>query len=261
MGVGAKLKGGGAIGLSLHSLDFGDIPITTTDQPEGTGADLNLSFINIGLTYSHTFEKAVSVGVTLRGVSEGTSDVSAFGFAVDAGVQYITGDQDEFKFGISLRNVGSRMSYAGQGLATATDNPNPRSDFDLTFDTRASSFEMPSILNIGAAYDLFSGNESLEDHRITVMGNFTANSFSRDQLGAAVEYAFREQFIGRLGYRSDFETDELTESPLYNGLSAGASIRVPFSKADRTKNISFDYAWRATRIYDGTHNIGISLAI
>ncbi|MEL7161043.1 MAG: DUF3308 domain-containing protein, partial [Bacteroidota bacterium] len=32
--VGSKGKGGGAIGLSIHSLDFGDIPVTTPDQPE-----------------------------------------------------------------------------------------------------------------------------------------------------------------------------------------------------------------------------------
>ncbi|OAV45569.1 PorV/PorQ family protein [Lewinella sp. 4G2] len=261
IGVSSQLKGGGAIGFSIHSLDFGDIPITTTASPDGTGADLNLSYLNVGLTYSYTFEEAVSVGVTFRGVSEGTSDVNAFGFAIDAGVQYVTGENDEFKFGVSLRNVGSRMSYAGQGLAIATDTPNPGRDDDLTIDIRAATFEMPSILNIGASYDLLTKNEALADHRVTVMGNFTANSFSRDQLGAGVEYAYREQFIGRLGYRSDFETDELTESPLYNGLSAGASIRVPFSKADRSKNISFDYAWRATRIYNGTHNIGISLAI
>ncbi|MEM9258302.1 MAG: DUF3308 domain-containing protein, partial [Bacteroidota bacterium] len=108
LAVGSKGKGGGAIGLSIHSLDFGDVPVTTTSQPEGTGALLNLNFINIGLTYSYTFEEAVSVGVTLRGVSEGTSDVSAFGFAIDAGVQYVTGEKDQFKFGLSLRNVGSR---------------------------------------------------------------------------------------------------------------------------------------------------------
>ncbi|MEO0732679.1 MAG: PorV/PorQ family protein [Bacteroidota bacterium] len=256
--VGSKGKGGGAIGFSIHSLDFGDIPVTTTNQPEGTGALLSLSFLNIGLTYSHTFEEAVSVGVTLRGVSEGTSDVSAFGFAIDAGVQYVTGEHDEFKFGLSLRNIGSRMAYGGQGLATATDSPDPQDPFDLTFDQRAAGFEMPSMLNIGFSYDFLA---NLEDQRVTLIGNFTANSFSRDQLGGALEYAFREQFLARVGYRTDFETSELTELPLYDGLSAGASIRVPFRKGDKSRRFSIDYAWRNTRIFNGTHNIGLSLAI
>lgn len=258
LAIGSKGKGGGAIGLSIHSLDFGDVPVTTTNQPEGTGALLNLNFINIGLTYSYTFEEAVSVGVTLRGVSEGTSDVSAFGFAIDAGVQYVTGEKDQFKFGLSLRNVGSRMAYGGQGLATAAQNPDPSTTYNLTFNQRAAGFEMPSMLNIGFSYDFLS---NLEDQRVTLVGNFTANSFSRDQVGAGLEYAFREQFIARVGYRTDIETNILTEVPLYDGLSAGASIRVPFAKGDKTRRFSIDYAWRNTRIFDGTHNIGIGIAI
>ncbi|MBC6995267.1 PorV/PorQ family protein [Neolewinella lacunae] len=258
IGVGSANGKGGAIGLSLHSLDFGDVPVTTTNQPEGTGALLSLSFINIGLTYSHTFEEAVSVGVTLRGVSEGTSDVSAFGIAIDAGVQYITGENDEFKFGLSLRNVGSRMAYGGQGLATFAPNPDPSTDYELLFSQRAAGFEMPSMLNIGVAYDFLSG---IENQRVTLVANFTANSFSRDQVGAGLEYAFREQFIARVGYRTDLETDVLTEVPLYDGLSAGASIRVPVVRGQRDKFFSIDYAWRNTRIFNGTHNIGLSVAI
>ena len=258
--VGAKMKGGGAIGFSIHSLSFGDIPETTTDQPEGTGATLNLNFINVGLSYSYTFEEAVSVGITLRGVSEGTADVSAFGFAIDAGIQYVTGENDRFKFGVSLRNVGSRMKYNGQGLAVQANAPTPRNEFNVTYSQRGEGFEMPSVLNIGASYDVLNGG-SYPDHRVTVLGNFTANSFSLDQIGAGVEYAFREQFVGRVAYRADIEASEDFGAPLYEGLSAGASVRVPFNKSDRAKRISFDYAWRATRIYNGTHNFGLSLAI
>ena len=258
LGVGIASGKGGALGFTLHSLDFGDVPVTTTNQPEGTGADLALNFINVGLTYAYTFDEAVSVGVTLRGISEGTAEVNAFGFAIDAGVQYVTGENDEFKFGISLRNVGSRMKYSGQGLNTQADNPDSDVPFVLTVNQRAAGFEMPSVLNIGASYDFLS---SLPDHRVTAMGNFTANSFSRDQVGGALEYGFREQFFVRAGYRADLETAEDTEVPLYDGLSAGASIRVPFKKSDKSRSFGIDYAWRNTRIYNGTHNLGISITL
>lgn len=258
LGVGVASGKGGALGFSIHALNFGDVPVTTTAQPEGTGADLALNFINIGLTYAYTFEEAVSVGITLRGVSEGTADVSAFGFAIDAGVQYVTGENDEFKFGLSLRNIGSRMSYGGQGLATAGPNPDSDVPFELTYNQRAAGFEMPSVLNIGASYDFLA---SLEKHRVTLMGNFTANSFSRDQLGAALEYGFKEQFFVRAGYRADIEQGVDTEVPIYDGLSAGASIRVPVKKGDNDRSFSIDYAWRNTRIYNGTHNFGISVSL
>jgi hypothetical protein len=257
-GVASAKGNGGAIGFSIMSLDFGEIPVTTTAQPVGTGGLLNVSFLNIGLTYSHTFEEAVSVGVTLRGVSEGTADVSAFGLAVDAGVQYVAGENDAFKFGISLRNIGSRMTYGGQGLSIGAQTT--EANFNRTLYERSAGFEMPSMLNIGASYDIRPGGQE-SNQRITLMGNFTANSFGRDQLGAAVEYAFREQFIARVGYRSDIEQSELTEVPLYDGLSAGASLSVPFKKGDRSRTFSIDYAYRNTRIFNGTHNIGIGISI
>ncbi|WP_116104989.1 PorV/PorQ family protein [Lewinella sp. IMCC34191] len=262
-GVTSPLGENGAIGFSVMSLDFGDIAVTTTSQPEGTGAQLNLSFINVGLTYSHRFENKVSVGITLRGVSEASSDVSSFGFAIDAGVQYVTGDYDEFKFGLSLRNLGSRMTYGGQALATTAPNPDPSADYNLTLDQRAASFEMPSVLNIGASYDFLGG---VENQRVTLMGNFTANSFSRDQVGAGLEYAFREQFTARFGYRTDLEAADESEgtfadeSPLYDGISAGVGVKVPLRRGDLTRSFSIDYAFRNTRIYNGTHNIGLSLS-
>ncbi len=262
-GVTSRIGENGALGFSLMSLDFGDIDITTTAQPDGTGAQLNLSFINVGLTYSHRFENKVSVGITLRGVSEASSDVSSFGFAIDAGVQYVTGEFEEFKFGLSLRNLGSRMSYGGQALATTAPNPDPSANYNLTLEQRASSFEMPSVLNIGASYDFLSG---VENQRVTLMGNFTANSFSRDQVGAGLEYAFREQFTARVGYRTDLDAADESEgtfadeSPLYDGISAGAGVKVPLRRGDLTRSFSVDYAFRNTRIYGGTHNIGLTLS-
>ncbi|MGB3546597.1 MAG: PorV/PorQ family protein [Saprospiraceae bacterium] len=261
LGFTSRIGKGSAIGLSIMSIDFGDIPVTVTDQPEGTGATLDLSYVNIGFSFAHEFENKVSVGLLLRGVTESTSDISAFGFALDAGVQYYTGENNEFKFGISLRNVGSRMKFGGQGLSTAADAPSGR--YDITYNQRAAGFEMPSMLNIGASYDILVGevNEGVADHRVTLIGNFTANSFSRDQLGGALEYSFRERFTLRGGYRSDISQDELTEVPLYDGLSAGAGVLVPLGKGkEKGTGLMINYGFRNTRIFNGTHNIGLTFS-
>ena len=48
------------------------------------------------------------------------------------------------------------------------------------------------MLNIGASYDLHL------DHKkcvLSVVANFTANSFSTDELGGGLEYAFNKQFF------------------------------------------------------------------
>ncbi|MEL6392621.1 MAG: PorV/PorQ family protein [Bacteroidota bacterium] len=260
IGLASKLGESGTLGFSIMTVDFGDIPVTTDLQPEGTGANLNLSFLNIGIGYSHVFENKVSVGVLLRLVNESTSDVGAFGFAIDAGVQYFVGDYNEFKFGVSLRNIGSRMSYAGQGLSQAADSPDPRDPIQLTFERRAAGFEMPSVLDIGASYDILTDNRFAtdgDDHRLTLYGNFTANSFSRDQVGGAIEYSFREQFTLRGGYRTDISDEEGIQPSLYSGLSAGATVAVPFSRENRDVGFSVSYAYRETNVYSGTHNFGL----
>lgn len=254
-GIAQRVGESGAFGLSLMSVDFGDIPVTTVDQPEGTGSLLDLSFFNIGLSYAHVFENKVSVGILVRGVSESTSNISAFGFAIDAGVQYVTGPQDNFKFGISLRNVGSRMSYGGQGLTTTAPAPDG-GDYAITLEQRAAGFEMPSMLNIGASYDFLMGDM----HRLTVVGNFTANSFSRDQLCGGLEYSLNERFRVRGGYRMDIDSNPAQQS-IYSGLSGGVSLDVPLSKENKSTTFGIDYAYRATHVFNGTHNVGIRINI
>ncbi len=254
-GLATRVGDNGVLGVSLMALDFGDIEVTTVDQPGGTGATFSPNFFNIGLAYAHTFENKVSVGITFRVVSESISDLSAFGLALDAGIQYVTGPEDNFKFGISLRNVGSPMQFSGEGLAV--QRPVPNGGYELTVDQRAATFELPSVLNIGMAYDFLIQDGK---HRLTPIGNFTANSFSRDQIGGGLEYSLNEQFMLRAAYRHEIGSLNEIEAPIYSGLSAGATIELPISK-DNSTRFSIDYAYRATKLWDGTHNFGIRITI
>lgn len=254
-GLASKMGQRGAFGFSVMTLDFGDIPVTTTDQPEGTGSTFSPRFLNIGLSYAHTFENKVSVGVTLRGISQAISNVSALGFALDAGVQYVSGPKDNFKFGISLRNVGPTMKYSGEGLSVARPSPNGLG-YSLTFDQRAAGFELPSTLNIGMSYDFI-----LDAHRFTVLGNFASHSFSQDQVGAGFEYGLSEIFFLRGGYRYEFGSQDPIKQPIYTGLSAGFGVDLPFSKKENGFKLGVDYGYRQTKIWGGTHNLGLRLSL
>ena len=255
-GLSQRLGKSGAIGIHLMAVDFGDIPITTNNQPEGTGATFSPNFFNLGLGYSHMFENRVSVGILVRAVSESLSNVTAFGFAIDAGVQYVTGPSDNFKFGISLRNVGTPMTYRGEALSVQRPSPNGGS-YQLTLDQRGAKFELPSLLNIGLSQDLYFGSY----HRLTVLGNFASNSFSRDQLGAGVEYALREIFMLRAGYNYELGVSTAAEAPVYSGISAGATLEMPFSKDQKESRLSIDYAFRATKVWNGTHNFSLRIGL
>ncbi len=253
-GFAQKVGKNGAFGLSIMAIDVGDILRTTEALPEGDGSTFSPSLFNMGISYAHIFENKVSVGITMRVVSESTTDISAFGMAIDAGVQYVTGPQDNFKFGISLRNVGTPMKFSGQGLSQQGANPDGQLSYNLTYFSRAQQFELPSALNIGGSYDFIVNPKN----KVTVLGNFTSNSFSQDQMGAGVEYAFNNMVMLRGGYKYTLgsQEDGGVRAPVYTGVSAGASVEVPFKKGKDGK-FGIDYAYRHTRVWGGTHTIGV----
>jgi hypothetical protein len=253
LGFASKIgRKGGALGISLVTFNFGDIPVTTENSPEGTGATFSPSFVNVGLSYSHTFSNRVSVGVTAKAVNESLANISARAVALDAGVQYVTGPKDNFKFGISLRNVGSKMQYTGEGIAKQRPSGNVQG-YPITYYERSAPYELPSQLNIGTSYDFLFARVA----RLTVLGNFTSNSFSRDQYGLGAELGWGQFFALRVAYKDEFDQVSGQET-LDNGLSAGLTISAPLKKGADSR-LSFDYAYRTTDIYRGIHNIGIRL--
>ena len=252
MGYAQRGKGNGAFGFSLAIIDFGEIPETTVAQPGGTGAFFSPSFVNIGMGYSYTYENKISVGILARAISETLPSLSAFGLAVDAGVQYVSGDRDNFKLGISLRNIGTPLRFSGEGLSReviVNVGEDPRK-----FDARAEGFDLPSVLNIGFSYDFYLS----EDIYIRGLANFTSNAFSRDQIGGGAELYYGDLITLRGGYKYEVgSTADGTEN-IYTGVSAGGTLNVPLKKGS-TNKLGIDYAYRTTNPFRGTHNFGIRL--
>lgn len=253
LGFAQKVGKGGAFGVSLMAMDLGKFEYTTEDVPEGTGATFSPSYFNLGISYSHLFSNKVSVGITAKMVNESITNVAARAFALDGGVQYVTGENDNFKFGISLRNVGSKMRFAGEGLSKALPNPGPTFVYNNTYYERSATYELPSQLNIGASYDWLLGKVN----RITLVGNFTSNAFSRDQVGGGLEFSLRKLFALRVGYKYELDQNEI-EATLDNGISGGFSLSLPLKK-DSDMRLSLEYAYRQTHVYNGIHNLGLRL--
>ncbi|MBK7810167.1 MAG: PorV/PorQ family protein [Saprospiraceae bacterium] len=246
-----KVGENGAFGIELMALDLGEIRVTTTAAPEGTGATYKPNFFNIGLGYSHNFGEKVSVGILVRGVAETISDLSAFGFGIDGGVQYVTGPRNNFKMGIAIRNVGSPMRFSGDGLSTQLTSPEGTR---LTYDVRLSRFELPSLLHLGLAYDFYVGNDFI----IGPVANFTSNSFGRDVIGVGAEIMFRDVFGLRASYSYDIGDSAGAEDNAFTGLAAGASLNFPMDK--KGNNIlSIDYGYRHSNPFQGSHAIGLGL--
>lgn len=256
----SKLGKYGAMGVSLVSMDFGDIPVLTTSQPEGNGGTYSPSFFNLGLGYAYTYKSKkkgngeISVGVLVRAISESTPEVSASGFGIDAGVQYISGEKGNFKLGIALKNIGTPMTFGGEGLSFRTDSPESNVGYKLTSSLEGQKFELPSVLNIGLSYDYYFSDKLC----LRGVGNFTSNAFSSDQIGGGLELMYNNLVTIRGAYKADISDEKGKIANLYTGLSAGVSIDVPLKRASN-QVVGIDYAYRATNPFKGTHNFTLRL--
>ena len=257
-GFAKTIGKGGAMTLSVMSVNVGQIPVTTEQVPEGTGATFTPSIGNIAAGYSHTFFNKVSVGAVFRGVNESTRDVSAFALAIDAGVQYVSGKDDNFKFGIALRNVGAPLHFVGQGLSIASANPSGQITYSLTNEKRTQAVQLPSTLSIGASYDVLFGKKS----RLSFLGQFTSNSFSRDNIGGGLEFNLNNMFAVRGAYRYEVGvTPKSIAAPVVTGISGGFSVDFPIRKENNeTKSaLGIDYSYQQTNIWKGNHTLSIRL--
>lgn len=256
-GIAQRLSESDVISVSVQSLNFGEIPITTVANPEG-----NIGFFtprsnifNVG--YARSFSSSIYGGINFKVISESISNLKATGIAIDAGIRYVTGEQDQIKFGIALKNVGPVMRYKGDGLAQQVSFQ--ETGVIATLEQRSATFEMPSLLAIGGSYDfIFDENNKL------ILGlGFTANSFSSDQFRIGLDYGMTTEKLGfnvRGGfvYEKNLFSAENRSNALI-GPSAGFSVD---ALVGETKNaMGIEYAARFAGVFGVIHTIGATISL
>tara|TARA_Y100000994_G_C15679591_1_gene437150 strand:+ start:555 stop:1604 length:1050 start_codon:yes stop_codon:yes gene_type:complete len=254
-GFGQRIGDTGVMSLAIMSLDFGDIERTTYQNPDGGIGSFSPQFMNIALSYAKKFTYNMSAGLTMKMISQSAAELSANGVALDAGVHYETGRRGEAKFGITLKNIGPRMEFNGDGDDITVNGLN---GYDMTMEIRSASFELPSLLNIGGSYDFYLMNDVL---RITCSETFVSNSFSKDQFLTGLEISWKEMVTLRGGY--SYESGILDEydngrTTAFTGLSAGFSVELPLS--DDT-NFGLDYSYRPADPLQSVHTFGARIVL
>ena len=67
----------GVLALSIMSMNFGKMDITTTEMPEGGLGQYTINFMNIGLSYAKGFTDHIFGGMCVRGINEAIPDAKA----------------------------------------------------------------------------------------------------------------------------------------------------------------------------------------
>ena len=252
----------GTFGLGVVSINAGKIEMTDEENPEGGIGTFNPTFYNISMSYAKMFSDNIYGGVNIKLVSEQISNVSARGIAIDAGIQYHTGKYDQIHVGIALKNWGSKMSYKGDGLSKQAQTSSSNGGaYELTLENRSSSFELPALVNIGLSYDFYLTKDSVglsREHRLSLDGTFTSNSFSYDNGLFGLEYAWKEMLMLRGGlYLENGIFSENERRTVYTGPAMGITFEVPFNEKKST--VGLDYSYRFTNPFGGVHNFGFRI--
>ncbi len=274
-GFSQKVGETGALSLAFMSMDFGKIDITTVDVPEGGLGTYHPTYTNIAISYAKAFSNSIYGGIVFKVINEGISDLAASGASIDAGIQYVTGIgkdktgkriRDNLKFGISMKNVGPTMKYGGDGMSFR--GWVPPNQVIMTVEQRSTEFELPSLIKIGATYDILlaqkvdtADDKVTSDHHLSFAANFTSNSFTKDQYHLGVEYCFKEMIAFRGGYVYQKKPEGKDYSlSVYTGPTAGFSIIIPLNK-EKGSVFSLDYSYRNTYPFNGTHAIGAKISL
>ncbi len=257
VGIAQRVSENSVISFSIQSMNFGDIDITTVNNPEGNIGVFSprANVINIG--YARTFSSSISGGINFKVITEQIANLKATGVGIDAGIRYVTGEQDQIKFGITLRNVGPVMKYKGDGLSNQATYVTSGSI--ATLNQRSATYELPSLLALGASYD-FIFNES---NKLNVAFGFTANSFSSDQFALGLDYGIARDKVAfnlRAGYV--YEKDIFSAENRSNALiGPSAGFSVDALVGENKSALGIEYAARFAGEFGVIHTIGVTFSL
>ena len=269
--IAYKFGGNNVFGVSLKSLDFGDIPVTTAVLPDGTGEMYSPSYLTFGFLYSRKMTDRIFFGTTMKLISESIMRENARGFAIDAGVQYKS--ETGFSLGASMRNLGLNMIFSGADLEEfhtpqSTEpgtNTEPRRIY-------LQEFALPTTLELGVSYNVNVGPASG-----VVAASFLNNNFSFDEYRFGAEFLFAEMLSLRGGLSMGYDPEPYGADGLENtpddaddaeGFESnseefiwGPNFGVGLDLSKLTGlGVTVDYAYRTAKFFDGVSWLTLTVA-
>ena len=192
----------GVIALAFYNLNSGEIPLTSYNNPDGTGEMFFANDYAITFTYSRSLTEHFSLGTTFKAIGEYYDNESATGWAADVGTIYDTGYRG-FKIAMSIVNFGPDMKMVQQ------------------------TYPLPINFKFGSSFNFIENPE----HLATFSLEGAHPSDNLEQYNAGIEYWFQEKFSLRVGNRFNYDTD---------GFTAGAGLKWPFGETTELR-VDYSY--------------------
>ncbi|MBC8182878.1 PorV/PorQ family protein [candidate division KSB1 bacterium] len=256
--VGHSIRGIGTIAVSLISVNYGDMPVTTLAMQDGTGEEFSASDMAFGLSYGRNLTNWFAFGASAKFITSNIWHTNAYAFATDLGViintlfMSPTGTRNHgMAIGMSISNYGTRMQYSGIDLINPIDiNTNEAGNFrDVPGQFRLSQWELPLIFRIGVSITPMVTD--VHKFMFSIDALHPNNNAESVNLGA--EYSWTLPGMLKFSFRGGYKALYMPES-IY-GVSFGFGIETFLL---HNTSLKVDYAYRDTGIFGGVSSLGFA---
>jgi hypothetical protein len=273
-GVAFPISGGSrTIGFQLGTFGFGDQPVYTEEQPDGTGATYSVNQTFVGATFAQNFSDRFSAGLTAKYVNDRLGTVSGSAFAVDFGTNFHAKlGNHPVNFSFVLSNLGSNLTYSGTGLQGEVDRePIAGEDETPTLPQQANlltkDYGLPTTFRVGLAYEAISRDNS----RLTFLGDFSQPNnntpgfafgsewMSSNLGGSKFGFALRGSYT-YTGANNVDPTDlptALNDEENLQGLAFGGGLQ--YGQSSEGFSLGLDYAYKYLGVLGPTNFFSFTL--
>ena len=248
--VGVIIPAGnlGNFAASVTAMNYGELQVTTENQPEGTGETFKPGSYAFGISYAKFITEDFSVGATAKLVTENIYHSNATGVSFDIGTIFKTPFYG-IRFASSITNYGTKMQITGDDLLIRYDVDPQRAGSNNTTDAYIATekFDLPLRLQIGISKDFLF----LDDQRFTLAVDGIVPNDNKQSVNVGGELALFNNMISlRGGYKALFLKDS------QEGLTLGIGFQY-----DRPGfiNIGVDYAYQKFDYLGNINCFGIIL--
>ncbi len=246
-GLALNLGSMGAVGLSFTALTMDEMEVRTVAYPEGTGEKFGYTEMAMGVHYARNLTDRFSIGFTGKYISEKLWHMQASSMALDIGTLFTT-QFNGMTIGMSISNFGNKMQLIGSDTQFPVDVAPEKegNNSKIVGNMRTDKWSLPLIFRFGVAMNVIDNY----NYRWTVAVDAMHPNDNTEYINLGTEYAIRNMFFLRGGYKNLFMRD--SEEGLT--LGGGMSLRLASSM-----KLQLDYAYADFGVLNQVQRFSIAL--
>ena len=237
----------GTIGMSFIGSNYGEMNVTTVDEPDGTGSVFAVSDVAFSLGWAINLTQEFSIGFNPKVIQQSIWNTSGTAFAIDMGVLYDT-PFDGLTIGMSITNLGTKLQLTGTSnvIFYDQDDETTGNNDRIPGEYSTGNWSLPLTYVLGFSYDVFKSD--MHQFIIDIDARHPNDNYESVNIGG--EYIFNDVIALRGGYKTLF----LNDSQETFALGAGFKQKL-------LGNIAFhiDYAYQDFGILNSIHKVSVGI--